>query len=98
MTTIKSRGLSAGSLYKIIYLGLSLPVFLLGLACGISSYFGHQTVTLNNQYVYGVKGLITGIVIGIVVPIILSAFMWVFMYISIWVWTRVRFISLTVKD
>jgi len=98
MTTLKTHGLSGGSLYKILYLGLLFPMLVFGLGCGIAAYLGHSTVKFNEQNVFGLEGLLVGTVLGIVLPIFLSAGLWVLMSIGIWVWTRLGPIQLTLKD
>lgn len=98
MRTLETRGLSAGSLYKFLFIGLITPLFLFGLGCGIASYFGYSTVSLNNQQVYGLKGLITGCVLGIVMPIIMAALLWCLIGFGVWVWSRARRITLTFKE
>lgn len=98
MQTIESKGLSKGSLFKLLFTGLFPLIFILGVGCGIAALAGYSTVTLNNQYVFGMKGLITGVIIGLVLPIVMASFMWVIMAIGIWIWTRFKRITLIVKD
>lgn len=98
MTTFTCRGLAAGSLYKLLFIGLLTPLFIFSLCCGIASYYGHSTVSFNNHYVYGLKGLIVGTLLGIVLPIMLSALLWCLIGFGLWVWTRIKPIHLTLKD
>lgn len=98
MTTLSTRGLSAGSLFKVLYIGLFFPLLFFGVGCGIASYTGHTTVTFNGQNVYGVQGLVVGTVLGLVMPIIMAALMWIVMVISTRIWTLFARINLTVKD
>lgn len=98
MQTIKSRGLSAGSLFKLLFFGLLIPLFLFCTACGIASYFGYSTITLNNQFVYGGEGLLAGIIMGLVFPLIMSFILWILISIGLWIWTRFRTIDLTIKE
>src|SRR5579871_2511531 len=98
MKTIETRGLSAGSLYKLLFIGLLPPIFIFSFACGMASLFGYSTVTFNDHYVYGLKGLVTSILLGIFIPIILSAFLWCLISIGVWIWTSIKKINLTLKD
>lgn len=98
MKTIETRGLSAGSLYKLLFIGLVIPLFFFSLCCGIASLFGYDTVSFNNQYVHGIQGLVVGLVLGIILPAIMSAFLWVPMIIGIWLWTRVKTLTLNLKE
>jgi len=96
--TIESYGLSAGSLYKLLFIGLLVPLFIFGLSCGVASFFGYSAVTFNGQQVYGLKGLIVGGMIGVLLPLIMAAFLWCLIAFGVWAWTRVRTINLTIKD
>lgn len=98
MKTLTTRGLSAGSLYKLLYIGLAIPFFIIGLATGLAAFFGKDAVTYNDQYVYGVKGLIVGVVSGILSPILTAIGLWILMMIGIWLWTRFKPIDLTYKE
>lgn len=98
MRTFDSYGLSAWSLYKLLYIGLALPLFVFGVGCGIASLLGRSTIQLNGAYVYGFKGLIAGVILGIVLPFILSFFLWMIMSIGILCWTRLGKIRLSIKD
>ena len=48
MQSIETRGLSAGSLYKILLIGLYIPLFVFGRSCGVASYFGYANVAPAN--------------------------------------------------
>lgn len=98
MQTIQSKGLSAFSLLKLLFIGLLIPIFVFALACGIASLFGAQTVMLNNQYIFGWKGLITGAIIGVILPGILSFIFWIIMGLGLWIFTRFSTIKLSIKE
>lgn len=98
MNTLETKGLAAGSLYKLLFIGLLIPVGIFGLGCGIASFFGYSTVYLNDVYVYGLKGLIAGGIIGVVLPALMSGFLWIFVGFGLWVWTRVSTITLSIKS
>lgn len=98
MKTIITRGLSAGSLFKLLFFGSFIPLFLLGVISGISAYMGYNAIMLNEQYVYGSTGLLTGIAFGIISPFIFSILMWILLVIGLWLWTRFTTIDLTYKE
>lgn len=98
MQIIESKGLSFFSLVKVLLAGLFIPLVLLGTACGIAAFFGHDTVSINEEYVHGISGLIGGIVIGALVPVILSLILSILMLPGTWIWTRFCTIKLNIKD
>lgn len=98
MKTITTRGLAAGSLFKLLFLGSFIPFFLFGVLAGIGAFFGQDYVMVNDNYQYGILGLIWGIVIGILLPLLLSALVWILLFIGLWLWTRFKPIDLTYKE
>jgi hypothetical protein len=98
MNTVKTRGLSAGSLFKVLFCGLLIPIFLFGLGCGIAAFFGADVVTFNHVHVHGLEGLIVGAIVGLFVPTVLAGFLWLIMIVGLWIWTRFSPINLRFKD
>lgn len=98
MNSINTRGLSAGSLFKLLFFGFLIPVFIWGLGCGIAAYFGYNTVMFNDAYVHGATGFVTGLILGLVLPLILSIVNWVILVIGLWLWTRFKTIDLKFKE
>lgn len=98
MKEMVTRGLAAGSLYKLLFIGLLIPVFIFSFLCGVASYFGHATVSINGVYVYGLKGLAVGSILGVVLPIILSAFLWCIIGFGVWIWCLMRKITLVIRE
>lgn len=98
MNPIKTRGLSAGSLFKLLFCGLIIPLFVFGLICGIAAFFGSDTVSFNDQFVHGGTGLLAGVILGVVLPAVLSAVLWVILEIGLWLWTRFAWITLKFKE
>lgn len=98
MRTFDSYGLSAWSLYKLLYIGLALPLLVFSVGCGIASLMGRSTILLNGEYVYGMKGLITGVILGFILPFMIAFILWIIMSIGIWCWTRLGMIRISIKD
>ncbi len=98
MQIIKSKGLCFFSLFKVLLIGLFLPVFFLGTACGISALLGHDTVSINHAYVHGVNGLIAGMVIGLLVPVLLSLLLSIIMVPGTWIMMKCCSITLKIKE
>ena len=99
MKTIITKGLSFGSILKFLYIGLAIPLFLLGVGFGIAAYTGSSIVMLNDTYVYGMKGLLTGVIVfGILLPLLLSISYGIIIFIGQFLWTRFSSFNLTFKD
>lgn len=98
MNHIEAKGLSAGSLYKLLFAGLFPLIFLFCISCGIAGFFGYNTVSINGVYVYGFKAVLAAFILGIALPALLSAFLWIIMIVGLWLWSHVRKITLTIKE
>jgi hypothetical protein len=98
MTTIITKGLSASTLLKIIFIGLSISIGSFSLVAGISSLFGAQTVVVFGEVKTGVMGLVYSLLIGVPFLIISTFFVWISILFGNWVYTRFQNISITYKE
>ena len=88
MKTIEIRRLAATSIYKLLFIGLFPPLFLTWLYWGIRSSLGHSTLQFNDQYVYGIKGLLIALACGIVLPVIVAFFLSCLIELGMWLWSK----------
>ena len=98
MEKLEIKRLSFGSLFKILFIGMLLPIFLFGLACGIAALFGANTVTINNVNVYGIQGLLAGMVIGLILPAIFALLFSLILSIGLWVYSLFKPIVISYKE
>jgi hypothetical protein len=63
-TTIQVVRLSAGTIYKSLFIGTIFSFLPLTTILGILALFGLNTVTWNGAQVHGFGGLITGVLLG----------------------------------
>lgn len=96
--TIITKGLTLGSMIKLLFFGFLIPFFLFGIGVGIAAYMGVDTVMLNDQYVYGIPGLLTGIALGVFASAIASVLYGLIAFIGLWLWTRLSTVELTYKE
>lgn len=96
--TITTKGLTLGSIIKLLFYGFLVPILPIGIGVGISAFLGHDTVMLYNQYVHGASGLLTGIVLGVILPAFMAAIYGLLAFIGIWIWTRFTTIDLSYKE
>ena len=69
---ITAKGLSAGSLYKILFIGHAFSMGLLIVCMGVFSLFGFETVHIEGVPAVGLKGLLTAIVVAAVFSLVFS--------------------------
>ncbi len=87
MNIIQTKGLSSGSIFKFLFCGSFVLFFLFGLGCGIAALLGYNALTLNEQHIYGIAGLLGGIVLGVLLPIIFSILFWIILFIGSRLWS-----------
>ena len=95
---IMARGISAGSLYKILFIGYAFSVGLLITLMGIFSLFGFETVHIEGVPATGLKGLVAAVTAAGVISLVFSFLNWLFILIGNWVYTRFRPYEIVVKE
>lgn len=98
MQLIQSKGLSAGSIFKILFMGLLFSVGPLLIIAAICSYFGVHVITLNGVYVFGLKGLLTGLIMAFTFPLLFAGILSPFIILGIWIYTRFKNINIKIKS
>ena len=86
--TVQTRGISGGSLFKLLFVGYLLSVGPLIIIFGIFSLFGAETIHVNNEAVTGFKGLIASIIMAPIFSGISACINWVFIAFGQWLFTR----------
>ena len=95
---IRAKKLSKGSLFKIIFIGLSISFFPFILLCGIASIFGAPTVTVNHQPVTGIMGLAASLIMYPIFCILFSSIMWISIALGLWIYSMFQKIELEFSD
>lgn len=95
---IQTKGLSAGSIFKILFIGLLFSLGPLLIIAAICSYFGKHVITLNGIYVFGLKGLITGLVMAPTFPLLFACILFLFISFGIWIYTRFKNLNIKIKS
>lgn len=85
---ITAKGISAGSLYKVLFIGHAFSLGLLIVCMGIFSLFGYETVHIEGMPATGLKGLLTAMVAAALFALVFSFLNWLFVLIGNWIYTR----------
>jgi hypothetical protein len=65
---------------------------------GVFALFGFQTLTWNHEPVTGIKGLVASPFIGLFLAALFTAFMGVCLSFGLWLFSKVRPLSLSVVE
>ena len=94
---ITTRGIRAGSLFKILFIGHAFSFGLLVVLMGVFSFFGYETVILQGNPVFGVTGLVSGVFSAAIFALLFSFFNWLFILTGNWLYTRFRPYDITIN-
>lgn len=84
------KKISKLTLLKIYFIGLFIPLFLLGLIEGILSFFGYAAViTVNGSVVTGLEGLCYGILLGVGLSLCLTLYLWLLSLFGLWIYSLI---------
>ena len=95
---IRAKKLSKGSLFKLIFIGFSIPLLPFMILCGIASIFGADTVKVGNKPITGIMGLIASLIMYPIFCIIFSSMMWLSSALGLWIYSMFRKIELEFLD
>ena len=87
MDSLDIKKLSAGTTYKLIFVGSLVGLLPLCLLFGIMGAFGMDTVTWNEQPVTGFKALFVGPLIGVFMSLIFTAIFGSITAMGLWVYS-----------
>ena len=96
-STFSVKRLSAGSIYKLAFIGVTTTFIPLGLVFGVLALLGANTVQWNNEPLHGVSGLFAGPVFGVIMALFLSAFLGTASALGLWLYSKFRPLSLSGK-
>ena len=94
-TTVVTKGLAPGSLFKLIFVGLTFSLGFIIIFMGILSLFGISVITINEEVKTGITGFLYSLALAPVFTTLLSLAVWLYILLGIWIYTRFR--SLTIR-
>lgn len=98
MKSVMTRGLAAGSIFKLLFVGNLFSVGLLILIIAILSLFDVGNITVNNKPVEGVAGFFVGLAMIPTFSLIFAAVNWCFIALGQFLWTRFKTIEYRFKE
>lgn len=101
LKTFNTRGLGAGSFFKILYIGNFVWILIATIVAGLIAWFmpHSATATAEQQYAvtHGPLGLIIMVVLSPLWALIAAFSQWISIGLGFWIWTRFRHVCLTVS-
>lgn len=92
------RRLAAGTVYKIVAIGLACSIIPLSLLTGALAMFGVSTVMLNHRTVTGIAALFLTPLAGAMMVLMLTLLLGSGMALGLWLFSKFRPLTLMVID
>lgn len=96
-TSLSLRRLSAGSVYKLVFIGLMTAMLPLGLLMGLMAWVGFETVHWQGVPVAGPGAVVVGVLAGLWVALAFTAVMGSLMALGLWLYARFKPLHLRVR-
>lgn len=90
--------LSAGSVFKLVGVGLLCSLLPFTILMGCTAYFGFNTLSWNNAPLKGVSGLIASPFIGMFMVAIFTMFLGSAVVFGLWVYSLIGPIEISYKE
>ena len=88
--TIQIRRLTARTVFRIVALGLLVPIIGFTLMCGLLAYSGTQAVFVNGRPVTGSDGLLLSMALAPMFWALASVLIWLQLIVGLWFYSLVR--------
>lgn len=96
--TIEIRKITAGTVYKLVSVGMLFAALPFGLLAGIMGAFGYDVVSLNGKYVYGITAFITAPVLACLISQVFTVFFGAFICLGLWVFSRFKRMNIRIVE
>jgi hypothetical protein len=88
------RKMRAGTIYKLLFIGLVVTLIPFGVVIGISGFFGSDSVKWNNEPIHGVAALFAGPALGVFIAIIFTGILGSLTSLGLWLFSKAHPISI----
>ena len=95
MVVMAIKRLSAGTLYKLIFIGSFLGFLPIALLCGVMGVFGMETVIWNDRPVTGIAAVFVASIISVLVSGMIAMLVGSITNLGLWLFARFRPISIS---
>ena len=96
--TIEIRKITAGTVYKLVSVGMLFAALPVGLPMGIMGAFGYDVILLNGEYVYGITAFITAPVLACLMSQVFTLFFGTFICLGLWIYSRIKRMNIRIVE
>ena len=98
LKTVQISKISAGSVYKLIAIGLTVGFLPLFIIFGIMGAFGMEALTWNEESVTGLKALIVGPLMAVFMSLIFTAIIGSITVFGLWIFSFIKPLEIEYKS
>ena len=89
-TNVTLKRIKPSSIYRLMLIGLGIPLQIFAVVCGVMGIFGADMVKWNNQPVHGILALPAAIFSALFVTVLFTAFLGSVACLGLWIYSRFR--------
>lgn len=97
-TSVNEKQVNASVIYKLILIGLSIPMIFISLLSGIMGTLGYGTVLVNGELITGIAALPASLLIGLAFIGVFTAVFGTMIFIGLWCYSKFRPLKIKVSD
>lgn len=95
---ITLKRIKPSAIYRLIFIGLGIPLMIFALISGVMGIFGADVVKWNNEPVHGILALPTALFSGVLVTALFTAFFGSAVCLGLWIYSRFRPLQVRTLD
>lgn len=92
------RRVKASIIYRLLLIGLGIPLVAFSFICGVMGLFGYDMVKWNDQPVHGVLAIPAALFSGLIVTVLFTVFIGSITCLGLWIYSRFRPLQVKVMD
>lgn len=92
------KRVKASIIYRLMLIGLGIPMLIFSVICGMLGLFGYDMVKWNDQTVHGLIALPVALFSGVFITVLFTAFIGSITCLGLWIYSRFRPLQVKVLD
>ena len=97
-STVSLKRIKAAIIYRLLLIGLGIPMITFSFVCGVLSLFGFDRVKWNDQPVHGFLAIPAALFSGIFITVLFTVFIGSIACLGLWAYSRFRPLQVKVMD
>lgn len=97
-SSTRFKRIKASAIYRLLLIGLGIPMMLFSFICGVLSLFGFNMVKWNGQPVQGLLAIPTALFSGLFITVLFTVFVGSIACLGLWIYSRFRPLQVKVLD